>query len=358
MRSTNSAGPVTLAFWGLSVQALALVVWGSPGRADAQVTAGAAASGAQPAAASNVAAPEPEFTGSDEAGFHFAVEGIEGTIRLDGAYHGITRLVDKRTGRQVIDPRYSALNLFKLMSVNLVMGQPRNMERTVRASPHWVEVKWTATEGHRAEMIARYAIHRPNAVDVTVTVRSRGTYPGYELFMSSYFDKALRPHVYLKARGQEAGDLVLPTVNDVFRGTVLVFPRDAHAARPCLDGRWDRNEGPTPTVQMCPVRRYAHCVAFLADPDKRLGVVLMSRPRHCYAISTRYHADRDADRLTTYSAFDLSLFGDDLLPGDERTVKVRLAVTPLDRDLSQPLKLYQEFLAQTPAPSVSKGTSP
>ena len=84
----------------------------------------------------------------------------------------------------------------------------------------------------------------------------------------------------------------------------------------------------------------------------------MSRPRHCYAISTRYHADRDADRLTTYSAFDLSLFGDDLPPGDERTVKVRLAVTPLDRDLSQPVKLYREFLAQTPALTVSKGASP
>ena len=34
MRSTNSAGPVTLAFWGLSVQALALVVRGITGRAD------------------------------------------------------------------------------------------------------------------------------------------------------------------------------------------------------------------------------------------------------------------------------------------------------------------------------------
>ena len=341
MLSTKTAGPVTLAFWGLPLQALALVVWCSAARVDAQT-----------------AAPKPPFTGNDEDGFHFAVEEIEGTIRLDGAYHGVTRLVDKRTGRQVIDPRYSALNLFKLMAVNLVMGQPRNMERTVQATPHWVEAEWTATETHRAEMTARYEVHRPNAVDLTVTVRSRGTYAGYELFLSSYFDKSLRPHVYLRPRSGQAADLVVPTVNDVFRGTVLVFARDAHAARPCLDGRWDRKEGPTPTVQMCPVRHYARCVAFMADPDRQLGVVLMARPCDGYAISTRYHADREDDRLTTYSAFDLSLFGGDLVAGDERTVKVRLAVTPLDGELSQPVKLYEEFLAQAPDPSESKGASP
>lgn len=278
--------------------------------------------------------------------FDFETKLIRGTIRLDGAYHGVTRLVDKRTGRQVIDSRYSALNLFKLMSVNQAMDQPRHMERTTTVAPHWVEVKWAATESHKAEITARYEVTRPNAVDVTVTVRSQGAYRGYELFMSSYFDKVLRPHVYLWSRGRQERELVLPTVSDVFRGTVLVFPRDAHAARRCVDGRWERNERGTPTVQMCPVRHYAHCMAFMADPGKGLGVVLMSRPRDCYAISTRYHAENDADRLTTYSAFDLSLFGDDLLPQDERTVRVRLAVTELDDDLSQPLKLYQAFIAE------------
>jgi hypothetical protein len=99
----------------------------------------------------------------------------------------------------------------------------------------------------------------------------------------------------------------------------------------------------------------------MADPARQLGVVLMSRPSDCYAISSRYHAENDADRLTTYSAFDLSLFGDDFLPGDERSVTVRLALTPLDPELSQPLRLYQAFLAETEqrsgGPSL-KGTQP
>ena len=314
-----------------------------------------------PAGTSNAEEPEQGviLTPNDtQNGVDFDTGRIEGTIRLDGAYHGVTRLVDKRTGRQVIDPRYSALNLFKLMSVNQIMGQPRSMERTIRISSDGIEATWAATEGHKAEITARYELPQPNAVDVTVTVRSQGTYRGYELFMSSYFDKVLRPYVYLESRGREAPELVLPRVNDVFRGTVLVFPRDAHAARACLDGRWDRNEWNTPTVQMCPVRRYAHCLGFLADPEGQVGVALMSRPGDCYAISTRYFAEDDADRLTTYSAFDLSLFGDDLLPGTGRSVKVRLALTELDGDLSQPLELYRAFLAEMDNKSHPKETGP
>jgi hypothetical protein len=277
-------------------------------------------------------------------GVEFDTDRMQGTIELDGAYHGVTRLLDKRTGRELIDPRYAALNLFKLMSVNQIMGQPRNMDRTIRVSRGAIEARWAATDGHKAEVVARYEVPEPNAVDVTVTVRSQGAYRGYELFMSSYFDKVLRPHVHLKSRRREPPEWVLPTVSDVFRGTVLVFARDAHAARRCLDGRWERNEWSTPVVQMCPVRHYAHCLALMADPDDRLGVVLMADPGDCYAISTRYHAADDVDRLTTYSAFDLSLFGDDLLPGTERSVKVRLGLIALDGDLSRALDLYRDFI--------------
>ena len=77
-----------------------------------------------------------------------------------------------------------------------------------------------------------------------------------------------------------------------------------------------------------------------------MAVVLMARPRDCYAFSTRYHADEEAERLTTYSAFDFSLFGSDVVTGDERTVKVRLAITQLDSEFSQPLQLYEAFLAE------------
>lgn len=284
---------------------------------------------------------------SDPDRFGFETEKMRGTIRLDGAYHGITALVDLGTGREVIDARYSALNLFRLMSVNRVMGMPRAMQRTTTSTPAGVEVKWTATETHQGEITARYEVVSSNAIDVTVTVESRATYAGYELFLSSYFDKAFQPHVYLRPARNEmpTDDIVsrpiVPTINDVFRGTLLVFPRDPHAARLSLDGRWDQSE-----IQLCPVRHYAHCLALLTDPGKKLGVVLMAHPRDCFAFSTRYHADKDEDRLTTYSAFDFSLFGNDLLPGDRRVVKVRLALTELDEKMSQPLELYGKFVSE------------
>jgi hypothetical protein len=289
--------------------------------------------------------PTPDGNGAE-----FDTDLMAGTIRLDGSYHGVTRLVDKRSGKQLIDARYSALNLFKLMSVNQAMDQPRSMPRTVKVASSHAEATWEPTETHRATVVARYEVPQPNAVELSVTVRCQGTYAGYELFLSNYFDKLLRPHVYLKPRGTRDPELVLPTVNDVFRGTVLVFPRDAHAARRCVDGRWERSERSTPVVQMCPVRHYGYCLAYQADPEQQVAVALLAHPRDCYAISARYHADNEADRLTPYSAFDLSLFGDDLSPGDSRTVKVRLAIVHLDGDLARPLRMYEEFMAQRDPP--------
>ena len=69
----------------------------------------------------------------------------------------------------------------------------------------------------------------------------------------------------------------------------------------------------------------------------------MSLPEDCYGISTRYHVDDEADRMTDYSAFDFSLFGDDMVPGSRRTVKMRLAVTSVDEALAQPLACYEAF---------------
>ena len=160
---------------------------------------------------------------STQDSFDFDTKQMSGTIRLDGPYHGVTRLTDKRTGKQVIDTRYSALNFYKLMSVNQVMDEPRKMARTITFDDHWVEVKWAATDSHQGVLTARYEVSEPNVVDLTLTLKSSGTYSAYEVFMPNYFDKALIPHVYLWTRGRRANELVLPSVNDVFRETVLVF---------------------------------------------------------------------------------------------------------------------------------------
>ena len=279
--------------------------------------------------------------------YRFETEAMTGEIRASGNYHGVWTLTDKATDRQVIHPKYSALNLFRLFAVHQGLDQPRLMGRAIEAGDTAVEVHWPVTETHQGALTARYEVIEPNGVDLTVTVSCEGTYAGYELFLSNYFHKTLRPHVYLHGsrygRASTAPELVVPMVNDVFRGTVVVFPRDPHAARRCVDGRWNRSEGNSPTVQMCPVRYYGYPFSFLTDTANRLGVVLMSTVADCYAISTRYHVDDEADRMTDYSAFDFSLFGDDLVPGSRRAVRMRLVLTELDEDMSQPLAHYRAF---------------
>ena len=283
--------------------------------------------------------------------FNFETATMTGSISDDGAYHGVTHLVDKHSGRELTDKRYSALNLFRLFSVNLGMGTPRSMDRKVSATKTAVEIIWPATDAHQGELTARYEVRDPDTIDLTVTLRVRGTYAGYELLMPSYFDKVMRPHVYLKRRAISTKptevDLVVPTFSEVFRGCGLVFPRDAHAAKRPFDGRWERSEYKMPTAPFLPMRHYAHPLAFMTDPEKKLAVVLMMRRENCSAISARYFSERDEERATSYSAFDFLVFGDDLLPGDERTAKIRLVLTPLDAEMSQPLKLHQKFLAET-----------
>ena len=65
--------------------------------------------------------------------YQFETEAMTGEIRASGDYHGVWTLTDKVSGRQVIHPKYSALNLFRLFAVHQGLDQPRLMDRTVEA---------------------------------------------------------------------------------------------------------------------------------------------------------------------------------------------------------------------------------
>jgi hypothetical protein len=309
-----------------------------------------AASTASLSSAAEPTAPDERvpLTPTADGGFEFDTPVMSGRIEPSGAYHGLKKLVHKPTGRQWIDSRYSALNLFKLQSVNLCMGQPRILPSQVTSTDKSVTMTWPATPAHQGEVVATWEVRDTASVDLTITVTTTAPYAGYEVFMSSYFDNTTKPHLYLKQRfPTEPEQLVAPMVNDVFRNCLLVFPRDSNAARLCVDGRWDRNEGDVPTVQNIPVRHYSRALGFLTDPDKKSALVMMSRPRDTIGISTRYFADKPEDRQTSYSAFDFSLCGENLASGDTRTLSIRLTLTDLDEQMSQPLGVYESFLNTT-----------
>ncbi len=283
---------------------------------------------------------------NDETLFNFETDEMSGTIRTKGNYHGVSRLIDKRTGKQVIDERYSALNLFKLMSVNQVMDQPRKMESEVTFVGGQIDIRWPASEGYQGTVNARYEISGKKSIDLIITTKANATYRSYEVFLSSYFDKSFQPYVFLQGRGKKKPELVLPRFSEVFKDSVLVFARDFHAMRPCGDGRWQRSERGEPNVQMTAVRPFAKCLAIVKDPESDLGVVLTAKPEDCYAISTRYYSEKPEERNTSYTAFDLSLFGDDFSPGESRSVRVRLSLTKLDEAMTAPFKIHEDLLAE------------
>jgi hypothetical protein len=290
--------------------------------------------------------------------YDFETATVAGSLRPDGAYHGVSRFVHKASGTQVIDPRYSALNLFRLFSVNLGLGNPRVWTREVQATETSVEIFWAATDAHQGTIRARYEVREPGDVDLTLTLNSLGTYAGYEILLPNYFDKSMIPHVYLKQRQIGAApppvDLVVPSFSEVFRGCGLVFPRDAHTARFPVDGRWNRSEYQMDVAPFFPLRHYGHAFMFMTDRDKTLAAVMMMRPEDCSAISSRYYTDREDERSTSYSAMDFLVFGKNLTPGDVATARIRLSLTDLDAELSQPLALHQKFLSETAAATAAK----
>lgn len=283
--------------------------------------------------------------------YDFETATVAGSLRPDGAYHGVSRFIHKASGMQVIDPRYSALNLFRLFSVNLGLGNPRVWERDIKATDTAVDIFWQETDAHQGTIHARYEVREPGDVDLTLTFKSLGTYAGYEILLPNYFDKSMIPHLYLKRR--EIGptppelDLVVPTVSDVFRGCGLVFPRDAHTARYPVDGRWNRSEYKMDVAPFLPLRHYGHPFMFMTDPEKKLAAVMMMRRDNCSAISSRYYSEKLEDRAQSYSAMDFLVFGKNFVPGEEATARIRLSLTDLDSELSQPLKLHERFLSET-----------
>jgi hypothetical protein len=129
-------------------------------------------------------------------------------------------------------------------------------------------------------------------------------------------------------------------MNPVFRGGVLVYPRDEAAARIAVDGRWDG------VARFSPVRQYKVPVCFVADRQHQVAAVWMSEPEHCFAVGSGYDSPDPKDRFHKHNPLYLSFFGDNLRAGDHRSTRARLVVTDLDASLSQPLALYQAFLSE------------
>ncbi|MGC9318613.1 MAG: hypothetical protein ACP5KN_11350 [Armatimonadota bacterium] len=276
--------------------------------------------------------------------WRFETDELEGMLEPEGSRHGIKTLTHRPTGVDVVHPDYDVLNLFLLFSTNKCMGTVRDYERKVQAQGESLTVHWPANDDHHAAVTAVYEIVGGAVIDLTITLQSEWAYEAYELFLSSYFDPAMSPHVYLQGSPYtdppDQAQWVATEVNDVYVGTGLVFPRDWHCSKRPVDGRWT---GLWAMYQWNPQRFYELPICMQVDPETNVAAVLMSRPEECFAVVSGYASDNPNDPFAVQNPLYLSLFGGDLLPGDERTAHVRLAITELDDAMQRPLELYEQF---------------
>ena len=297
----------------------------------------------------------------EEKVYAFETAEIQGTLRPGNEFphHGLTHLVHKSTGIEFVHPLYAILNLYRFMhrdpsaatGMDSDLGNPRQGERHVEAAANSVTLRWALQDPTHPEMAIRYKIAEPATIDMTVTVTPNAAANDFEALLACYFDPVHVPHVYLArdrfeledepGRFGDEPELASVVVNPIFRGGVLVYPRDEDAVGISVDGRW------RDIARFSPVRRYKLPVCFQADREQQVAAVLMSRPEDCFAVSSGYDSPDARDRFHKHNPLYLSLFGGTLEPGVARTARARLVVTNLDEDLSQPLEHYAAFLAET-----------
>ncbi|MCY4437366.1 MAG: hypothetical protein OXE05_08560 [Chloroflexi bacterium] len=297
----------------------------------------------------------------EEKVYAFETAEIQGTLRPGNEFphHGLTHLVHKSTGIEFVHPLYAILNLYRFMhrdpsaatGMDSDLGNPRQGERHIEADESSVTLRWALQDPTHPEMAIRYEIAEPATIDMTVTVTPNAAANDFEALLACYFDPVHVPHVYLArdrfeledepGRFGDEPELASVVVNPIFRGGVLVYPRDEDAVGISVDGRW------RDIARFSPVRRYKLPVCFQADREQQVAAVLMSRPEDCFAVSSGYDSPDARDRFHKHNPLYLSLFGGTLEPGVARTARARLVVTELDADLSQPLAHYTAFLAET-----------
>ncbi len=297
----------------------------------------------------------------EEKVYAFETAEIQGTLRPGNEFphHGLTHLVHKSTGIEFVHPLYAILNLYRFMhrdpsaatGMDSDLGNPRQGERHIEADESSVTLRWALQDPAHPEMAIRYEIAEPATIDMTVTVTPNAAANDFEALLACYFDPVHVPHIYLArdrfeledelGRFGDEPELASVVVNPIFRGGVLVYPRDEDAVGISVDGRW------RDIARFSPVRRYKLPVCFQADRGQQVAAVLMSRPEDCFAVSSGYDSPDARDRFHKHNPLYLSLFGGTLEPGVARTARARLVVTNLDEDLSQPLEHYAAFLAET-----------
>lgn len=288
------------------------------------------------------------FQPAEEEGFYtFNTGAVRGRVRLNGKSQGITEVVHcpSETSMAAGGRLPGLVSYYRVFSGDTRFGNAaRDWPTTARILPDGaLEVLWPAADEHPLEMTAVYRFRGPDALDVTTTVKPLVDMPAFEVFLSSYYEKAFRARVYVKPdREPDAAPRFVPIdrTPDAVGGYVM-FPRDEQGLRLIRDGRW---KVPPSPVDWDVIRWLAAPLVMRRDESTGLAAVMMSPPEDCFAISSPWNpASPDAGG---YRSLYLSLFGRDLKAGQIAQVRCRLVVAKNLSDV-QAVKRYEEYLEET-----------
>src|SRR5690606_7904311 len=125
------------------------------------------------------------------------------------------------------------------------------------------------------------------------------------------------------------------------KGHYLYFPRDSQAAATRLDGRWMNRKTGQPIAPFVTGPCYGKPIGIMAT-DK-LALVQMADPDTCGAIGITYSSDEENDSIRRHNAVYITLFGEDLEPGEKRQGRIRQKLIKGKVELGSVLDLYENF---------------
>ncbi len=291
----------------------------------------------------------------DHTEFSFETQELQGKFVVDSpAYspnhrHHLREVLHKPTNTCVSPTQdaqkfHSGLcNFFRAYARNSWLTELRALPSQSVFQENGVQLIWSPMVQHQVKLTASFAIQEPNFIDIDIALESYGYYPDYELVFANYHAPSLKGGTYVKPAlgGDGPIEEIRVEENAAFQGMYPFFPRDLHVASLLNDGRSQKGRW---YYQPVCGRCYGHPLGFATNGSTE--ILLMGRTEDVAAVGVTYFAeDETDDDVAQHHALYLSLFGQDLHPGDGWRTQMRLVVQEAT-DSTQRLHSYQSFLTR------------
>jgi hypothetical protein len=272
-----------------------------------------------------------KFSKGPNGGYRFDTGIVKGVLRKDGKSRGLSSVVHVPTGAR-LDGGSGIMGYYRVFTTNQRYGSAGwNWPSTARLLPDGaVEITWPAQEGRSFSMVSVYRWQDKKTLDLETTVKADRDVNNFEVFLSSYFHKALTtPTVCVQLEPEGPPALM---VAEQVKGDWQMFLRDPGGLSLVRDGRWLQPPNPVDWVIRPPL---ALPLCVRRGPEVDVTAMLMAPKQDCYAISTPYKGE------THYSLY-LSLFGHDIKAGHTATARARFVVTG-EIDDQEILGVYEAY---------------